>query len=219
MAILRAQVALMHSGALPEDIATNTFHFVTEDGVPDTEPPLIATALSSFYTGGHGPGGINIASFFSTEMAQNGHQIAIYNLADATPRVPVYETTFNLTSAPNGDPLPGEVALCLSFQGAAQSGESQARRRGRVYIGRFDKDSASSGRPSSSLQQTLAGAGAFLLSESVSAASWSWCVYSPTAAAAADPTPFAVVTNGWCDNAFDTQRRRGLAPTARVLFS
>lgn len=233
MAIVRAQVALQAASALPEDVTVNTFHFSTSD-LAQATLDAITDQLNQFYTSVPAGGTVDLESFFSTEVAQNGHTIKLYDMADATPRVPIEEATFNLGLVPNGDPLPGEVALCLSFQGAKVSGQPQARRRGRVYIGRLDKDSAAGGRPTGLLRTTLALCGDQLATQSDLAATWSWIVLSPAFDGMIEdvdgtmvPHPtreaygetFAVVTNGWVDDAFDTQRRRGLAASARTLFS
>lgn len=235
MALVRAQVALAASNGLPEDVTVNTFHFSTGDVASSTLDD-IASALTEFYTVvpiGPPAGANALYSFFSTEVAQNGHVIKFYNLDEDPPRVPMQENTFNLPTAPNGDALPGEVACVLSFQATPQSGLSQARRRGRIFLGRLDKDSSTAGRPSSALMGTLASAGEDLLGLSDGAALWTWIVYSapydgmvrdvdgnlvPHPTRSAYPETFAPVANGWVDNAFDTQRRRGLAATARTLW-
>jgi hypothetical protein len=47
----------------------------------------------------------------------------------------------------------------------------------------------------------------------IASASWDWVVYSPTDDA------YHEVANGWVDNAWDTQRRRGYKPTSRTTFT
>lgn len=234
--VIRAQVALQAATGLPEDVTVNTFHFETPVGDEVAGAVAVEPSLVAFYTGDpDGAGaGVNLSSFMSTEVAQNGHTIKFYDMADATPRVPIHEASFNLAAAPNGDPLPGEVACVLSFQGDKVSGLSQARRRGRIYLGRLDKDSSTAGRPSASLITSLTEAGRALLLASQAAVSWSWIVYSaafdgttkdengavvPHPTRAAYPATYTYVTSGWVDNAFDTQRRRGLAATTRTTFT
>jgi len=213
MAIIRAQVGIQHVSALPEDVLVNTL-YATVGSLDDVTYDEIKTAIVNLYNAGATP----LYTFMSTEVAQNGHTIKLYNMDELPPRVPVKEYSFNLPVAPNGDPLPGEVALVMSFQGDKVSGEAQARKRGRIYLGRFDKDSVTAGRPSAALLNSVDAAGTAFLAASSASAFWSWCVYSPTSDLEGDPTPFTLVTNGWVDNAFDTQRRRGLAPTAKQLF-
>lgn len=213
MPLARGTITLAHSSALSEHALTNTFHFTTQDDAPATFNLLLA-AMKAFYDGGATP----LYTFMSSEVAQNGHERTVYNLDEPTPRIPVAHSVWNFPVAPNGDPLPGEVACCVSFQGAAASGVNQARQRGRLFIGRLDKDCASGGRPTAALRTALKDAALALKAASDLAVEWSWVVYSPTAAAQGDPTPFALVDNGWIDDAFDTQRRRGLDPTTRTLW-
>lgn len=69
------------------------------------------------------------------------------------------------------------------------------------------------GRPSSGLITNLVANGQELLNESDAAAGWTWMVHSSVTG-----DNFAVV-DGWVDDEFDTQRRRGRLPTLRTTFS
>jgi hypothetical protein len=222
MALIRAQVNLRHINGLPEDVAINTFHFSTAD-ILSTTLTAIVDAIEDFYitAGGAAPA---LYTFFSANQDDQGNEIKLYNLDDPEPRVPIFTVALTLPAQPSGDPLPGEVAMCCSFQATPESGEIQARRRGRVFVGRLDKDCSSAGRPTSSLVDSLVQQGAALLAASDASAVWSWIVFSRAhTSSPSDPRPsyaqsFAVVEEGWVDNAFDTQRRRGLAPTERETF-
>lgn len=101
--------------------------------------------------------------------------------------------------------------MVLSFQADKVSGLPQARRRGRVYFGPLGGAAEASGRPGTTLLSAVVAFGAALLSES-NLADWTWVVYSTV------NNGGAPVTNGWVDNSFDTQRRRGLEWTARTTF-
>jgi hypothetical protein len=123
--------------------------------------------------------------------------------------------------------LPNEVALCLSYQAVAISGESQARRRGRIFFGPLCNTAntlSATGecRPSAALVTALCGAATLLATPAATAAGdlVHWAVYSPTT----DLTEtiddaFQDVDNGWVDNSFDTQRRRGRDATARTTWT
>jgi hypothetical protein len=101
----------------------------------------------------------------------------------------------------------------LSFQGAPESGVSQARKRGRVFIGPLRSSLiGADGRPSPATVSLFAAEGEDLLDASNAATTWSWTVHSATTG------DNSVVTNGWCDNEFDTQRRRGRIATSRTVF-
>jgi len=203
MPTLWAQVSLSMSAGYEDAQPTNTFWFSTV--VATTPYVAIGTAIQDAYN--------EVVSYFPGRMNQNGHIIKMYDIADPKPRAPVYETTFGLSSSPSGNSLPAEVALCLSFQGERQSGVSQARRRGRVYIGPLDvAGSDADGRPTSGLVNAVVDMGESLWADSNAATDWSWVVYSRV------DEDVVAIDNGWVDNSFDTQRRRGLDPTSRTTL-
>jgi hypothetical protein len=143
----------------------------------------------------------------------NALELTSYLRTDPMPRPPVLTTNATLTPG-GGAPLPTEVSLCLSFQGSRMAGVPQSRRRGRVYIPFFgESGNDTDGRPTSGIVGTLAAAGDALLTASGAAATWSWVVYSEV-----EPG-YTVVLNGWVDNEWDTQRRRGRPFTSRTVFS
>lgn len=203
MANVRCIVTLNMVSGVAEDKSVNVWHFVS-DKVPATNAAIL-TALQAFY------------NQFNTKMsgvvAQTGHTVAMYDLADPQPRAPFYTNTFGLTSAPTGSSLPQEVALCVSYQGNRVSGQPQSRRRGRMYFGPWNSTQLSSdGRPVIALQTSLVTAATAMLTASNAAAEWTWALWSDT-----DQT-MVTITNGWVDNSFDTQRRRGLAPSTRTTW-
>lgn len=184
------------------DYATNTFFFEADDL---TALGLVFDELEAFYSG--------LVTFFSDQVRQNNHELKAYAMLDPEPRAPVLERTWSLPSAPSGNGLPPEVALCLSFQGDRMSGVPQARRRGRVYIPFPDAAlTVAPGIPNSTAINTVMTVGDTLLDASDAAATWTWVVYSRV-----EPG-YTVITNGWVDNAWDTQRRRGRVPTVRTVF-
>lgn len=215
MPIVRAIVTIPMDSALPEDAAQNTFHFVggTTDqaGADDT-----IAALADFYNT-NGATGFKVAQYLSTKCTGTA-QVALYDLGDAQPRVPFAEDTFTISTPTTGDNLPEEVALCLSYQADALSGVSQARRRGRIFIGPLYSAAITqpSARPADNAITALKEAGARLAITGGHNFGGAWCVYSPTAnPTGAGESGAAVISNGWVDNAWDTQRRRGLAATTR----
>jgi hypothetical protein len=184
--------------------ATNTYHFKADDL---TALSLAHAALTTFYQA--------IDTNFSdmVNAGAGGLEITSWDFGDSPPRAPVLTTTATLAGMSiNG--LPPEVALCMSFQGARLSGVPQARRRGRVYIP-FLTETANdgTGRPSSALITSIANAGQALLTASDGAATWEWEIYSSVAPG------FTTVTDGWVDNEWDTQRRRGRVATSRTTFT
>jgi len=105
----------------------------------------------------------------------------------------------------------------LSFQGERTSGQSQARRRGRVYLGPFGSSAGdtTSGRPSSGLRGGIITAAAAFGVQSQAAIEWVWGVIST----AGPSMSFSEVKDGWVDDAWDTQRRRGEGATLRTTFT
>lgn len=209
MSVVRVLVALAHISALPEDSATNTFHFATSTPPVATELDNIETGIENFYLADGGAwGGDSLVEFMSRELS-GAATVKYYNLDDPTPRAPIRTETFSFTPPATDNALPEEVALVVSFQGTPISGEPQARRRGRLYIGPINGSANTvDGRPTTAFRNRLR-LGAENLMADVNTV---WGVWSPTDSA------FVTVTNGWVDNAFDTQRRRGQAATARSLF-
>ena len=203
MAHYSVQITLKTTTNLAKDYATNTWSIFADDVAALT---VAAAQLADFYD--------DIQAIFSDNVLQNGHEIKAYDRADVAPRAPVLETTFDFTTAPTGEPLPHEVCITLSFQGAKTSGAPQARRRGRVYLGPIREAGVDSdGRIASFYVTTVIDAADDFLTASDAASAWTWNVWSTVNDAA------VIITDGWVDNAFDTQRRRGRVATSRSTFS
>lgn len=202
MPIYRAQFTVNSADNVPANAATNTWHLVAND---DSLVAPGVEAIRDFY--------LAIDGEFSTIVrTTNGLTWKVYDLSDPEPRQPVLIGTNNLTVG-TGDALPPEVAICLSFQAAPVSGVPQARRRNRVYLPYIREAQLSAdGRPAGTLLTILVGAADTLWDASEAATSWQWVGYSPTDAQAWD------IDNGWMDNEWDTQRRRGRKATSRTVF-
>jgi hypothetical protein len=204
MPIIRAQVTLPMTSTVSADSVTNTWHFTLEDVTEGTKS-AVKTALAAFYEA--------LDTWKSNLVTWSGVRCKMFNIEDPEPRIPIDDAGLTVTSAPAGSPLPPEVAVCCSFNGDYVSGASQARRRGRVFLGPLNTAALTTdGRLSSSLVTAVATAGGTLLTASNSASTWAWIVYSPSG-----DTGYPVV-DGWCDNAPDIQRRRGVDATTRTAF-
>lgn len=203
MPLYRTIVELAHENGNPNDKAVNVWHCIADDL---TALDLFLVQITTFY------GAIDGA--LSTNIANTGWRLRCYDLADPEPRAPVRDQSVGgITTGSTS--LPHELALCMSFQAPQQSGQSQARRRGRLYLGPFADDASNSanGFPAAATLTQLGNAIQNLLDASQAAATWAWAVYSPTNAAAIE------VTNAWLDNAWDVQRRRGVSSTSRTTFT
>jgi hypothetical protein len=198
------QVTLEHDSALPEDRSINTF--AADISAVDEAGGLAAwhSALNTFYQG--------VDGFLSSALSGLG-TIKSYRRTDPKPRVPILTTDITIT--PGTNVAPAEVALCVSFQAVRVAGLSQARRRGRIYLGPLHSTilDSSTGRPVTTSVASIVAAADALVTASKAATLWKWSVWSEVNQQGRE------VDNGWVDNAYDTQRRRGLRPTTRTLFS
>lgn len=216
---LLAQVRIPHRSNLPQDVMVNTFAF---DGIDDVEDMCTAIfgRLNDFYDTTQ-TSGQKLTFYMSSALNTAGTRLQVYDLADSPPRVPVFDESLGLSSTPTtGDTsnLPSEVALCLSYRAALESGTNPRRRRGRIYFGPLNSNgldavvsSLNPGRPSTTFRQTLAQAGTALAGENTLGAQWS--VWSR-----ADNQLYEIVA-GWVDNSYDSQRRRGEIPTSRINWA
>lgn len=217
----RVQVTIPMDTAIPQDAVTNTFYF------DDDDDPLwsaeqtfgrIVDRLDAFYAA------------FSVDLfpvvVGNVATVRAYDMAAPEPRVQVDQGTFPIATGASG-PLPSEVALCASFSADLASGDNPKRRRGRLYLGPVAESAVSVingySRPQLSLRESIRDAMDALATPDPHDVDpgWflNWAVYSPTTHAASTVgEAFNDVRSGWVDDAWDTQRRRGVAPTARVTF-
>jgi len=228
----KAQAEIINDDALARDISINTFHFITDEtGTPEEETADIDTHLRNFYS--------DVDTYLSSNVkSTQGLRIKQYNHEDAPPRVPFSDTLGDLT--PGGFALPNEVAICVSYYQNPASGVNRRRQRGRIYFGPLTTgtmDTATGDvRVASAVRTAIADAAHDRLINFVGATSGStiqWCVFSRSDALGlpvGDPGPSSepTYTNSelvagyhpidvvYVDDAFDTQRRRGLLATART---
>jgi len=195
------QAALKNPSGLQADSVVNTWS-VNATSVINLQTAV--DALVTFYQ--------TVDQYLGAYL--NGElNIKAYNRADLPPRQTVInQTTSGMTFG--GQTLPQEVALCVSFQGPKASGVPQARRRGRVYLGPLAESGVTStGRISATVQNGIASAAAAFLLASDTDPNWSWQVWSTRNSSG------VMVVDGWVDDAYDTQRSRGLRATTRATFT
>lgn len=203
MGMYRAQVVLRTTDNVSENFITNSFAFETTGGTL-LDTAAMTTAIKDLYD--------DLVSYYSVSVAQNGHLIKYYVLPGTPPNYPFEEDTFNLAAPPAGSGLPAEVSLVISFQGERQAGFPQARRRGRLYFGPFDTSGMDDQRPLATMVSNFATAAATFKSNVMAEPGHFWAVWSSL------DQQTVIVDNGWVDNAWDTQRRRGLKATSRTTF-
>lgn len=206
MPYYHAQTSIGTVSNLTADYATNNTYWNTSDPLL---LPVIGATLKAAYDLWRPQMGSNVR--------QTNHVTKFYDREDPEPRAPVLTYVWSLATAPAGTNLPPEVSLCCSFQGNLESGQPQSRRRGRNYLP-FPSSAAlaTDGRPATTAINAAVAWGDTLLEFSKTPGNPSWVVASSYGV----PGEFdTLITNGWVDNEFDTQRRRGRDATARTTFS
>lgn len=210
---IRFQITIPATSGLPEDAAVNTWHFRNDDAAVLDAPLATRVALRMFA----------FYNVWCTEYASYMNSAAnvwkVYDLEDPKPRVPFGEGTLAISNpGTSSNDLPAEVAIVGSFRSEYESGVERSRRRGRVYLGPIQDQPSDRARPSSQIITKAHDAFAALKALQGTDDLW-WCTYSPTQQAATSLNDaFKVVLAGYIDNSYDTQRRRGVAPTARTTF-
>lgn len=213
-----AQVVFQDVSLLPQDVFVNTFHFRTSGpGVTVGDANAIVTELEAFYNVAHGGGTNPLAFEMSTNLQRNASHIKVFDMSQPEPRVPVVDTTWTLGAGASVANFPNEVACCLSFKATATPGVPLARQRGRIFHGPLNSNTGSSvdqgdNRPGAGYRTELAQAGLYLINSSLV----QWCVFSPKETSIVGPDQLYDATSAYVDNSFDTQRRRGRAPTTRT---
>lgn len=202
MPLYRCQRTMNHDNGLIADAVVNTWHFnATSDAVLGD----IEDYLDDFYGA--------FDEYLSPVLSGTG-TYKWYDLAQPEPRVPVRIDNIRPLVLPSGgEPLPEELAICLTYSAPQAAGIPQARRRGRVYLGPWYETANASGAPDPTLIDAIKGAAGVLEGASEASNAWDWVVYSRKNNAA------YAVDFGWVDNAFDIQRRRGRKATTRAAFT
>lgn len=189
------QVAMPYGGTLPNQVCVNVLHFEHSLG------GLFGTDLDSFCD--------NIATAYDTFLGtgQGGNKMTIkaYRTEGPPPHDPQTTVVKNPAATPKNVSGPPQIAVCLSFKGGQRAWE-----RGRVYLAPQLSTSFGSGglaeRPSGALMDTVN-----LLAQAFADAGgpdWSFGVLSKTHG-------FTKMAESWCDNSWDTQRRRKFDVTDR----
>lgn len=225
--ILRIQVRLADSGPDRAMDCVNVFHFavnaatfdITEGGLDD-----FTDAIDAFYA--------ECGDGIAGRISRSTSEMKLYDMSQPQPNAPLATGPLTLPAAAptNYSDLPAEAALCVSYAAEPVSGIRPQSLRGRIYVGPLRVPiGADLTRPASTDVAKMVAAGQALLDLSDAATYWRWCVFSPTQAGGwlvpgqSGPPNLqgaaARVTNGWVDNAWDTQRRRGLDPTSRTAFT
>lgn len=212
---VRAVITYERDTGIPADRQTNTLYFSSSVGTAATVAADADANLALFVQA--------FDLYMPSQLFVPTATTAYYDMTDAEPRVPILESTIAMTNSAVAG-LPTECTACVSFQGPIVSGVNQARRRGRLYLPTFDtgtiEHSVGRIRWKPAVTAALATACEDLMTNS-GTDGMAWSVYSPTVFAETGNlgTAFTPITNGWVDDAPDTQRRRGHVALLRQLWS
>ncbi len=216
--IFKCQVVMEGTSGLPEDVFINNWYFRSDDvqGVGYDPPGAIKRVLDSFYMT-PSPAGIRIDNYLSKGIKRQ-LKYRVYDLGQAPPRTRDERLSGTMLSV-SANSMPYEDALCLSFY----AGLNRPRRRGRIYLGPLNVQALNPGpstaypTPDPQLLACIADRAAAVgrTTENVT-----WVMVTKGGMKPpVEPAGAKVITAGWVDNAWDHQRRRGLAATARTPFS
>lgn len=230
--LYKVVVNLSAFSALPEDDVQNTFYFESEsaDSVAG-DVTALGTAMAAFYNtdpsgGANGP----LSNWIGEQISRDTDVCSMIVYAHDPGVVsglwgsPVGVHSWTLGAAVGTTPYPSEVAAVLSFHGdltnipqtapgppgGPPTIRPAARRRGRVFFGPLTNIT---GSEDPATHEIVLGTGfknavgrfgrELALLFDAGHASYHWVV-----ASGADNTTYQIV-NGWVDDSFDTQRRRG----------
>lgn len=182
------------SYAIPEEWSdfrcTNTVYYQNVQGA--TAGGAVAQEIADLYAaepvGGFTFGAVRVRAYDFNGVGNSGPPVA----------------TKNAVQAGGSVPGPREVAVCLSYR----AGPSTPRSRGRIYLGPVAQYSIQGEYVNQGIANSAKRIGLGLMSIQTLGAAWS--LYSRRVQA------FAEITNFSVDNAWDTQRSRGLPATANL---
>ena len=204
---------------MPEDDYVNTWHFAGAANPVAAEQAFVA--LNTFYTVGVGTG-LAVAKRLSPTIEDSKPvELRAYDTSGGPSGPPFASSFFILPDLDAGQfPLPEEVAIVLSGHTTALSNQAGVK-RSRVFIGPLNTsvvDSRTDGHTKidTATLDIIANAAARLRSDSVLAAGNNR--WSARSAPPLGPVTFTPILAGFVNNAFDTQRRRGVKANDRRLF-
>jgi hypothetical protein len=240
-----AVVTIPHTSGFPEDSVQNTWAVAApavDFNLPVQSDPIFG-AIADFYRQPPPNMGNSVGGFLSAGLSRAAMACSIkaYDLTGklngAPHGSPVGEFKFTLPAALGGSPLPEEVALALTLRAAgwteraveAPDGPDEgsagdrpkSRQSGRVFVGPFQSFGAEivngRSRPTAELRSNLTW-GAETMRRALALQNARLAVWSRKEATFHPMHIEGAPSQGSfsCDNAWDTQRRRGAAPTIRT---
>jgi hypothetical protein len=212
VAHIRAMAVFQGGSGLPEDRFVNTFHFLSPQAYAG-DRTIVADAVAGFYTTAYSSK--TVGGYLSPYVIR-GFQVRTYDLDTPGPGREPYVKTYTLGVMMTDGAVPlgnmvEEASVCLSYRAIPPY---TARRRGRIYIGPLNTGaisaatSTSPSRVAGQFSTCIKNAALALVNTGLG-----WSVHSTK-----DGT-YNLIHDGWVDDAFDTQRRRGAAVGNRNVWS
>jgi len=199
---------------IPSDVITNTWSF--HDSGVGTDFEAAADDINPFVQAFYDALYDNVPNYLLSPAST--WEARWYNRDAPPPRAPYVLPLKAFGFTANGSAIPTETACVLSFQGARVSGQAQARRRGRVYLGGLPPASISQSTTtaypvfSPTFVADVAAAATALRDGLAATATYRWVVWSTV------NDGWSEVVDGWVDNSPDTQRRRSVDATLRTTW-
>lgn len=217
--------SLAATSELPADAVINTFTFF--GGGADNTPGIVAGAMEPFvlnwYNDADSPQTNPLSYYIGPQIVRTGNPLALtwreVHL-DTGILGPIVRQTNNALGASGSTiPLPAEVALCMTHTAdltlipeEAGSEHPAARRRGRRYLGPLGFTDATDVVDGYLIPSDL------LIADAVEADRRLADTGFEVVWSRAGNTQFEVI-QGWVDDEFDTQRRRGRLASGRTNWS
>lgn len=213
------QVVLPRTTGLPADVVVNNWHFKKQSGSSFADAAAeVAPIVQHFYDTKTGTQSQKIGTYIGSAIDRGTNWLTKTYDGSVAPgsRIPIQDTFAGPTSGSSSS-LPAEVAYCLSFRSFFTLAPL-SHQRGRIYLGPFNDFARASGttlgdsRPDGTMQGDILDAAQQVGAE-VAASTHinAWCTYSPTS------NVLFPIGEIFVDDAWDTQRRRGVAPGTRTV--
>lgn len=185
----KLQVSVAADSVLPRDRLVNTFH-VDDHGIT-SDPAKLALDTANIWKNSWMEG-----------SAAREILVKVYEIGPA-PQFPKAEAVLHKGVAATSA-FPREIALCLSFYAT----RNLPRQRGRMYLPLAATTWSPGVRPTQTIRDRAIALGQAI--SGLGGADVDWIVWSKVAQAGLK------VTNLWCDDEWDTVRRRGLKAVERT---
>lgn len=201
MPLARSEITFRLADSTPKDYTTNTIYHTIDDGTfdPSVDWGNHAQQVLDCFTG-------NAANHSGAIAVYSGGtvDVTVYDMADPKPRPEKAHVTYTNSggAATESTRGPGQVALCMSYYGS----RNLPSHRGRIYLGPWTPGDLTH-RPTDALLDGTNELGHALFD--VGGENVAWVVHSEKLGTV-EP-----ITTIWCDDSWDTQRRRTRKATKR----